>query len=513
MALFFMSQLSCRGGEEGREAPADRANNEPIKFFTEGELDRLRQSRRADLADRAKRRCARPGLRPPFVEGDRAAAMLAIMAGTQEVDANACYRAISAHRPAIHAAIYGETKDDQARGALRSNRRALEITLDRMDKASRRELKAKCDPVLDLLQKTVQREGGCSPFYPGTGALPELVRVALLREYATLQARRMFAQGRLRAGLRLLLDLWRFGQDLNRAGAGPSLAKAHAQSIWLLAAPFEVILNREAKIPVDFLDQLQSEAGRLLETGPETLLLLQTAALEHDLYEAMPNLSPRLKAPSGGWGASERSEEHASAAASQFKGERWGVVQGAGLSLLYSSMRKRVEHSACAKKSLSDCVTGLTLEGTRTKDDSHATLASARPDSPEFEAARRDLATTLGSARLGESVELLRGQAISRFYLSALRLHAAMRAYRSRTGRCLFMSDLSSEAFAPMTVDPNTEAGLKITKVTDEALRVQSTFFSADAGGAVPTWEIRCKIKKERPAPMQPDKMGKEFIP
>jgi hypothetical protein len=380
------------------------------------------------------------------------------------------------------------------------------------DSAKFKSLRQACRPAMRHLQQAIGVKDACSPYVVGKqNDHPDtIVYVVRLVKVALLEATLLAKAGKVAEAFSLLLDLVRFGQDINRGGTNLILSMVNASAIGLPA--LEVVgnlLNKGGRIGAETLQGLQKELTILLGSQPDIGKVLLGEHLAFLLMHALPLTKPDGWMPPGGLYQN-----------SEYNGTYEYMRPFARLVLLWGYERMKRYQALCADTAwLAECVEKI--KSFETEDDAlRATECADAPGGCLEKLFPKVAAGVLGNEKeklqarqrlvqlcylewnieVGDYVRKI-GRVV--FSLGAARLHAAFRERFDATRQCPTLQDFDRPPLLKLRTDPYSGKPMQIVQVDPRRYRLESPapLWDAPTDSTYPmrqVWMMECPAARNK---------------
>lgn len=423
-----------------------------------------------------QQKCPRPVLHGEAANGPAAPHMVTLAEPTPAT--KRCLEVVRQRQPALVAALFYPSKQRPTGYPDRFISRPFdgvgqgEVAVVAVARA--------CSVAVVRLGKFVSKRDGCSPYRPGVRCNDKWIGLLLVAKGVAAQARLALINGHKRKGLRLLLDLMRLSQDLERGGTSWMVTNV-ASGVAEIALPLlERGLSETAGFTPAILADVRRQLSVLLNSEPHPAGALRGEYLSVILETVLPQFAGKSWRPPG-TGCGVKMPAPKANRRKRRSVEAWKDVWALH-ALVYEQIARDMGLVCPASATPQFCAQALGRLTARYRKmgarafprlQSRLSSATARRRDPGF-GALMDLPAT--------NARLVAAQSQRRVALAGLLLSTAYRQLVFQRKACLGMAVFDEEPLKSLRRDPYSGGRLAVVELAQGRFLVQSPDLKKIAG-------------------------------
>ena len=459
LLVFFVASVLAAGCPDNDEE-GDRTEVALPNLDNSAENARIEKSLIAEVDSQMSLVCKRPVLLGQPLPGPAGGDMLAALGGAPELEA--CLAVSRGKMKGLSAALWFPEGARPPGVPARLLRTVRPLGDPAADGDSVREVATACEPLAGLVQRAVRHEDACSPYMPGLRGQPAIEPIMDVRRALVVLIRHRLEAGDVHAGVDLLLNGVRIGQDLKRGNSSALLAMLANSFMDRQLQLLELVLNRPGKLGDRLLASIERRLGMLIESEPHPGDFMAGDYLAFCLYEILPALRGEGYTPPGGFGPMGPPE------AREFKEPRERKYFRVAMLSSWERLRSGWAERCTPQMSGGECQRALIawtgpLKQRQVRDhaEREKRLAVALVAGMESGMIEELITQTLQIAA-PPSVDYLKKNGRIAFALAGLRLHAAFRRLAEQHKRCPVLEDFDREPLKSLRIDPYSGEPIRI---------------------------------------------------
>lgn len=425
-------------------------------------------------------RCPRPALRGEPTNGTAAPDIVSLVEPTSAT--KRCQEVVRRRQQALGAALFYSSKQRPTGYPDRFVSRPFagagqgEVAVVAVARA--------CGAAASRLRKSVSRRDGCSPYRPGVRCSANWIGLLRVAKGVAAQARLALINGRKQKGLRLLLDLLRLSQDLERGGTSWMVTNV-ARGVADIALPLlEQALSETVGLTPAILAGVKRELSVLLNSEPHPADAVRGEYLSVILETVLPQFAAKSWKPPG-TGCEVKMPAPKASRRERRSVEAWKDVWALH-ALVYEQIARDMGLVCPASATPQFCAQALARLASRYKKLGARAFPRLQSRLSSAKARRRDLGFAALVALPAANARLVAIASGRRVGLAGLLLSAAYRELVLQRKACLGIAVFDEEPLKTMRRDPYSAKELSVVRLAQGRFLVQSLALNNTAGLAQP---------------------------